>query len=110
MYPTNAFVIRQSTEDDEPALRRLAELDSKRPFAGAALIGEIGGLPAAAVSLNDGRLIADPFQPTAVLSQLLRMRFGALQAYSRTPSLNERLRTALSPVLAAQRNQAQATR
>jgi len=110
MYSTNAFVVRQSTEDDEPALRRLAELDSKRPLRGAALIGEIGGLPAAAVSLNDGRLIADPFQPTAVLSQLLRMRFGALQGYSRTPSLNERLRAALSPVLAAQRNQAQPTR
>jgi hypothetical protein len=110
MYPTNAFVIRQSTEDDAPALHRLAELDSTRPLVGPALIGEIGGLPAAAVSLNDGRVIADPFQATAVLRQLLRMRFGALQAYSRTPSLTERLRATLSPVLAARRESAQPAR
>jgi hypothetical protein len=107
MYPANAYVIRQATEDDEKALMRLAQLDSQRPLSGPALIGEIAGVPAAAVSLRDGRTIADPFEPTAVLRQLLRMRFGALQSYSRTPLLTERLRAALSPVLSAQRRQAQ---
>jgi hypothetical protein len=101
MYPANLYVTRYATVDDEPALRRLAELDSAHVFCGPALIGEIDGAPAAAVSLVDGRIIADPFQPTAVLRQVLQMRLGALRAYTRTPSLPERLREALSPFVAA---------
>jgi hypothetical protein len=101
MYPANTYVIRQATAQDERALHRLAELDSQRPISGPALIGEIDGLPAAAVSMTDGRTIADPFQPTAVVRQLLRMRHGALLAYARTPSLRERLREAFRLVPAA---------
>jgi hypothetical protein len=97
MYPTNAYHIRRSTAEDEAALRRLAELDSRRALSGPALIGEIDGSPAAAISLSDGRTIADPFQQTAVLTQILRMRFDAAQAYLRTPSLPDRLGQALAP-------------
>jgi hypothetical protein len=97
MYPTNAYHIRRATEADEGALRRLAELDSRPALSGPALIGEMGGAPAAAVSLIDGRVIADPFQRTAVLTQILHMRFDALRASSRTPSLPKRLGQALAP-------------
>ena len=79
MFPTNAYVIRYATVDDVPALRRLVELHDPRLFCGPALIGEIGGVPAAAVSLADGRVIADPSQPTTVLRQLLRLRRDALR-------------------------------
>jgi hypothetical protein len=101
MYPSNAYVIRPATEADQPALRRLAELDGQRPFAGPALIGEIDGRPAAAVSLFEGRVVADPFQPTAVLRQVLHIRHGALRAYSSTPSLADRVRAAMRPVATA---------
>jgi hypothetical protein len=101
VHPTNAYVIRQANEDDERALHRLAELDGQRPFSGPALIGEIDGAPAAAVSLFEGRVIADPFQPTTVLRQVLRIRLGALRAYSSTPSLSERVRAAMRPFVAA---------
>jgi hypothetical protein len=101
MYPTSAYVVRQANEDDERALKRLAELDGQRPFSGPALIGEIDGHPAAAVSLFEGRVIADPFQPTTVLRQVLRMRLGALRAYSSTPALAERVRAAMRPFAAA---------
>jgi hypothetical protein len=101
MYPSNAYVIRPATEDDQRALQRLAELDGQRPFAGPALIGEIDGRPAAAVSLFEGRVVADPFQRTDVLRQVLRVRLGALRAYSSTPSLSERVRTAMQPFVAA---------
>jgi hypothetical protein len=93
----NAYVIRQATEADEAALHRLAELDSQRPFSGPALIGEIEGRPAAAISLFEERVIADPFQPTEPLKQLLRIRLGALRAYSSTPSLHERVAAAMRP-------------
>lgn len=48
MFPSNAYVIRRATEDDEVELRRLAELDGQRPLTGPALVGEIDGKPAAA--------------------------------------------------------------
>ena len=101
MHPSNAYVIRPATEDDQPALQRLAELDGQRPFAGPALIGEIDGRPAAAVSLFEGRVVSDPFQRTAVLRQVLRMRLSALRAYSSTPSLADRVRAAMQPFVAA---------
>jgi hypothetical protein len=87
MYPANSYALRPATEADEPALRRLAELDSQRPLDGPALIGEIRGLPAAAVSLTDGRVIADPSKTTLQLRQILHVRFNGFRAYSRTPSL-----------------------
>jgi hypothetical protein len=101
MYPANAYVIRQATEDDERALHELAELNSQRPFSGPALIGEIDGRPAAAISLFEERVIADPFQPTTALRQMLRMRLRALRAYSSTPSLTERVAMAMRPFVDA---------
>ena len=101
MYPANAYVIRRATDDDEVELRRLAELDGQRPLTGPALVGEIDGKPAAAVSAIDGRVISDPFQQTGVLRQVLRMRLSAMRSYARTPSLAERVRASLQPFVTA---------
>ena len=92
MFPANAHVIRLATEEDVRALWQLAQLDSQRPLGGNILIGEIDGTPAAAVSLTDGRLVSDPFQPTGQLTQSLRMRASALHAAAKTPSLRDRMR------------------
>jgi hypothetical protein len=92
MYPANAHVIRRATEDDASTLVRIAQLDSQRPLGGNVLIGEIEGSAAAAISLNDHRVVADPFQRTAQLTQLLRMRAASLDAIAETPSLRDRMR------------------
>ena len=84
MYPADAYTIRYATVNDVPALRRLVELAGARLFCGPALIAEIDGAPAAAVSLADGRVIADPSQSTTVPRQLLCMRRDALHATSGT--------------------------
>jgi hypothetical protein len=97
MYAANAYRIRFATVDDEAALRRLVQLNRQRTFCGPALVGEIDGTLAAAASLHDGRVIADPFKHTTVLRQVLPMRRRALRTYSRTPSLPERLRESLAP-------------
>ena len=91
MYPANANVIRLATEEDARALHQLAQLDSQRPLGGNALIGEIDGDAAAAISLNDNRVVADPFKRTAQLTQLLRMRAASLHALANTPSLRDRM-------------------
>ena len=102
MYPANSYAIRTATEADQGTLRDLADLDSQRPIAGPALIAESDGIAVAAISLFDELVIADPFERTTVVTQLLRMRFAALRAYSSAPSLPDRLRTAMRPFMRAQ--------
>lgn len=97
MLAANTYKLRLATDDDADALRRLAELDSSAPLAGRVLVGEVAGSPAAGLSLNDGRVIADPFRRTDHLVACLRIRAGAILAHDATPSLSERIRAALRP-------------
>lgn len=106
MLPANTYLIRQTTVDDEQALAELAQLDSQRPLNGPALIGEIDGRPAAAISLEDGRVIADPFDFTVQLRQVLRLRAAGMRAHARTPSLPERLRASIGTVPQARATEA----
>lgn len=68
------IVVRQASPNDQRALARLAALDSSEQLAGDALIGELGSRPVAALSLTDGRVVADPFVATGPVVQLLRLR------------------------------------
>jgi hypothetical protein len=95
MYPANAYVIRLAGDADEPALQRLAQLDSAKPLEHPILIGEIAGRAAAAIDLDNRRVIADPFTPTATLLAHLRMRTGALDAYAHRPDVADRIRAAM---------------
>ena len=72
MYSATSYTIRPATDDDAALLAHLAVLDSQPTIEGPALIGEIGGRAAAALSLRDGRIVADPFQRTAQLATHLR--------------------------------------
>ena len=92
MFPANAYVVRLASERDDETVRQLAELDgASHPLIEPVLIGEIHGRPAAAISLTDGRVVADPFQATSHLTPIMRLRADALKAYSRAPSLRVRL-------------------
>jgi len=79
------MIIRRTTPDDGAALLRLAALDDAPALRGDALVAEIDGAVCAAVSLVDGRTIADPFRPTAELVDLLRMRAAQLTAPVEAP-------------------------
>jgi hypothetical protein len=68
---TAPITIRQSSDADTPILRELAELDSARPIEGPVLIAELGDRVIAAVSLDERRAIADPFEPTQEVLELL---------------------------------------
>jgi hypothetical protein len=97
MLPANRYDIRRATAGDDAELRRLADLDSQRPLTGPALIGMLDGRPAAAISVEDGRLIANPLARTADLAVHLRTRAGAARALERMPSLPERLLAGIAP-------------
>jgi hypothetical protein len=95
MFPANTYRIWIADADDADALKRLEEQAGQQPPAGRILMGEIDGTPAAALSLHDGRAIADRSRNTDRLVTTLRMRAGAIRAYEAVPSLPERLRAAL---------------
>jgi hypothetical protein len=66
------LVIRFATDEDEHAVVRLAALDSARVPRGLLVLAEELGELRAALSLTDGRAIADPFRRTAHLVDALR--------------------------------------
>jgi hypothetical protein len=66
------------SEPDE-AIERLAQLDSARRPSGPVLAAAVGGEPAAALPLDGGPAIADPFQPTAGLVSLLELRLAQMR-------------------------------
>lgn len=71
--------VRRATGADAPGLRELATLDGARPLTGEVLVAEVGGELRAALSLEDLRLVADPFRPRTMAAELLlaRARFLA---------------------------------
>ena len=92
-----SIILRHATTADEQPLRDLAALDSRSLPAGPFLVAEVEGRPHAALSLSDGSAIADPFEPTAELVELLRTH-GASRASSerrRRASRSRRPRLAL---------------
>ena len=101
MLPTNHYAIRPAAAGDHAALRRLAELAAKRPPSGRILIGELGGEPAAALSLTDGRVITDPSRRTGGLVAAMRLRGRVLTHFEAVPSLRERIAIGLTPAPAA---------
>ena len=68
------LVLRRSTAEDEPALARLARLDSALRPQGEMLVAEVEDEIVAAVPLAGGPAIADPFRPTADIVELLHVR------------------------------------
>jgi hypothetical protein len=76
MEPTNEQTptIRTAGPEDAEALRRLAQLDSARPLTGEVLLAELDRAPIAAVSLETGAAVADPFRDSAEAVQLLMQR------------------------------------
>jgi hypothetical protein len=68
------LTVRLATGADRAALARLADLEQAKRPADPVLIGVVAGRPLAALSLDDGRVIADPFVRTAELVELLRLR------------------------------------
>jgi hypothetical protein len=56
------LTIRWATPDDAVSIARVAQLDDSRPPRGVVLLAEVGDELWAAISLDDGHLIADPLR------------------------------------------------
>jgi len=77
---SNTVIIRPARAADLPPLQDLAELDCAAPLTGAVLVAVVDGRPWAALALDDGRVIADPFRPSAAAVELLRLRVAQVRA------------------------------
>jgi hypothetical protein len=73
-------VIRTADPGDVLAVINLSELDSQPVPAGKLLVAEVDGKIRAALSVETGRVIADPFEPSTHLRALLRLRADQLQS------------------------------
>ena len=73
---TASLVLRPATSADTADLERLAALDSARPLDGDVMLAYADGGVRAALSLETGRAVADPFYPSLELVPLLRAAAG----------------------------------
>ena len=89
---SSTVVLRHATAADDRSLRDLAALDSARLGPGPHLVAEVRGHVVAALSLSDGSTIADPFERTAELVDLLRTHASARAAAQRRSRVTARRR------------------
>jgi hypothetical protein len=78
--PVTRVTLRYAAAADSRRLAYLAELDSTTVPAGPALVAEIDGRIRAALPLDGGAPIADPFHRGAELVDLLRLRAAQLRS------------------------------
>ena len=79
------LTVRRFQQGDIDAIRRLAALDSQELPRGAVLVAEVGDELVAALPLDGGKVLADPFRPTASIVELLRLRASQLKDETRSP-------------------------
>lgn len=74
MTDKHTLALRVAHDDDAPVVRRLAALDDAPPLQGQVLLALVDDVAVAAASLSDGRVVANPFLPTAETVTLLSLR------------------------------------
>jgi len=86
-----AASVRFAHPEEAGALQRLAQLDDAPELAGEILVATIDTDVVAALSLDDGRVVANPFVLTSDAVELLRASATALTA---PPRMRDRPGTA----------------
>jgi hypothetical protein len=71
---TEPITIKHLTDGDRARVRRLAELDGRPAPVGDTLLADVEGRLRAAVGVDDGSAVADPFWPADDIVMLLQMR------------------------------------
>jgi len=80
MTSTASLTIRRATASDEADLTRLAALDSSRLPSGELLVAALDARLVAALSIDTGAAIADPFEHTAAIVDSMRAQVRETRA------------------------------
>lgn len=73
------LTIRRAVPADARAIARIAARDSARAPEGEVLVAEVDGEVVAALAVDEGRAVADPFKPTADVVRMLELRAANLR-------------------------------
>ena len=92
MYSANAFVIRDARVDDVPELVRLGWSTQEEWPSGQILVGEIGGVVAAALAIDENRAVTAAVEQAPYALANMRARAAGILAHRRTPSVADRIR------------------
>jgi hypothetical protein len=79
-------VVRAARVEDDGSIAELAQLDSGRVPEFPALLAEAGGKVRAAMSVETGAAVSDPFFPSAPLVELLALRAAQVRAELARPA------------------------
>jgi hypothetical protein len=74
-----AITIRPAAARDAAAVALLAMLAGQRLLGGRRLVADAEGRSLAATEIASGRTVADPFEPTAGIAQLVALRAQQLR-------------------------------
>jgi hypothetical protein len=92
MFSATAYVIRDARVADVPELVRLGWATEEDWPSGQILVGEIHGVVAAALAIDEHRAVTAAVPGAPYLLAHMRARAAGIQAYKRTPSVAERIR------------------
>ena len=92
MFSATAHVIRDIRVDDVPELVRLGWATREDWPTGHILIGELNGVVAAALAIDENRTLAADVDGAPFLLAHMRARAAGIKAHQRTPSVAERIR------------------
>jgi hypothetical protein len=101
MFSATAYVIRDIHIADVPELVRLG-WDSEEDWPGGQiLVGEINGVVAAALAVDENRSVLAALRGAPFLLAHMRARGAGIRARRRTPSVADRIRERMSQLLEA---------
>lgn len=92
MFSATTFVIRDARVDDVPELVRLGWATEEDWPTGQILVGEIHGVVAAALAIQENRAISADVAAAPRLLAHMRARAAGIEAYNRTPAVADRIR------------------
>jgi hypothetical protein len=95
MISSNAFTVRRATPADAPTLAWLAALAAQPAPRLPALIGDVDGMPVAAIAQMDGRVVADPFRCTPGLVTQLRLHRSGWRGRPERATIAAQLRSVI---------------
>ena len=92
MYSASAYLIRGVRLDDVPELLRLGWAGVDGWPEGQILVGEIHGVVAAALAVDENRAVTAAMSGAPYLLAHMRARAAGVRAHRRTPSVADRIR------------------
>jgi hypothetical protein len=92
MFSATAYVIRDIRVDDVPELVRLGWSTQDLWPTGHVLVGEIRGVVAAALAIDENRAVTAAVAGAPYLLAHMRARAAGIKAYRTTPDVAERIR------------------